>query len=154
MKSKRRFSDFGEVIDFAIRREEEAARRYTEMALFVLMPGLKEMLQELRSDEENHRRILVEIKEGEGKVRPPGPVPDIRISDDLAEEAASPDMSIQDLLILAAKKEKRAADLYRELAGREANPKLRKTFEFLAGQEKTHKLKLEAAYEEHVLKED
>lgn len=58
------------------------------------------------------------------------------------------------LLIFAARKEHKAAQLYSALALRSTKDGQRKLFEFLAGQEKTHKLRLESEYERHVLGED
>jgi rubrerythrin len=63
-------------------------------------------------------------------------------------------MNFQDLLIFAAKKEKKAADLYIDLAKRSLSKEQKALFEFLAKQEKSHKLRLELEYEKHVLWED
>jgi len=63
-------------------------------------------------------------------------------------------MNFQDLLIFAAKKEKRAALLYSDLAKKSLNREQKSLFEFLAKQEKAHKLRLELEYEKHVLWED
>ena len=79
---------------------------------------------------------------------------DLKISDYLIEEPLAPDMNFQDLLIFAAKKEKKAADLYSDLAKRAVLDDHRVLFEFLAKQEKVHKLRLELEYEKHVLWED
>jgi len=76
------------------------------------------------------------------------------LSDALADVPSAPDMMFQDLLIFAARKEKKAADLYAGLAVRPEVAAFKKLFEFLAGQERAHKLKLEAEYEKHVLSED
>ena len=81
-------------------------------------------------------------------------VTDLKISDYLVEEPPDAEMNFQDLLIFAAKKEQKAAELYSELA-RKSDPKdQKKLFEFMAAQEKSHKLKLEAEYEKRVLQED
>jgi rubrerythrin len=63
-------------------------------------------------------------------------------------------MTFQDLLIFAAKKEQEAVDLYSNLEENAEDDELKKLFQFLAQQEKAHKLKLEKEYEEHVLEED
>ena len=78
-------------------------------------------------------------------------VEDLKISDYLVEEPPSPDMNFQDLLILAAKKEQKAVDLYSDLERKVSKKELKKLFEFLIQQEKSHKLKLEEEYEKHVL---
>jgi rubrerythrin len=81
-------------------------------------------------------------------------VKDLMISDYLVEEPLTPDMNFQDLLIFAAKKEKKAADLYSDLAKSSKTKGQKALFEFLAKQEKAHKLRLELEYERHVLWED
>ncbi len=76
------------------------------------------------------------------------------LSDAQDDVTLAPDLTTQELLIFAARKEKAAMDLYTGLAGRPELAAHRKIFEFLAGQERAHKVKLEAAYEERVLTED
>ena len=57
-------------------------------------------------------------------------------------------------MIFAARKEQKAAELYERLVGMAPGARERKVFEFLAGQEKTHKLKLETEYEKQVMWEN
>ena len=81
-------------------------------------------------------------------------VADLKISDYLVAEPLQADMSFQDLLIFAAKKEQKAVELYTVLMDLVSSPEQKKLFEFLAMQEKVHKLKLESEYEKRVLQED
>jgi rubrerythrin len=60
-------------------------------------------------------------------------------------------MNFQDLLILAAKKEQKAVDLYADMERKVTETELKKLFQFLVQEEKTHKLRLEEEYEKHVL---
>jgi rubrerythrin len=143
-----------DIIDFAIRREEEAARGYGEMADAAKMPGLKELLLELKRDEENHKRILENFSAGELDLTSRAEVPDLKISDFVAEEPMDDDMSFQDLLLFAARKEKKAVELYERLAALTEGDVHKKTFEFLASQEREHKFKLEAEYEKRVFEEN
>ena len=62
-------------------------------------------------------------------------------------EPLSGEMSIQDMLIFAAKKEIRAIALYESLARLAGKTGHERVFLFLAGQEREHKLKIEAEYE-------
>ena len=84
----------------------------------------------------------------------PGGAQDLRISDYIVDEPLGDDASFQDLLIFAAKKEAKAVVFYADLAARAADPSQRKIFEFLIGQEKSHKLRLEQEYEKYVLPEN
>lgn len=149
-----KLSSFEEIIQFAIKREEEAGRTYGEMAEMSKGAGLKKLLQELKKDEMNHKKLLQNLtkeKIGFAEIKN---VTDLRISDYLVEEPLKEDINFQVLLIFAAKKEQKAMELYSDLAQRSEGKEQRKLFSFLEMQEKSHKLKLETEYERHVLSQD
>ncbi|MFO7866079.1 MAG: ferritin family protein [Candidatus Aminicenantes bacterium] len=148
------FSNFRDVIDFAIKREEEAIESYGDMLEQTRMPGLKELLSELREEEKKHKKLLQNISSEKIETLKIKDVTDLKISDYLVEEPTGQDMNFQDLLIYAAKKEKKAADLYSQLSERSEDPELKKLFDFLVQQEKSHKLKIEKEYDDHVLEWD
>jgi rubrerythrin len=148
-----RFASLSDILSFAIQREIEAADGYGRMAEMTTTPGLRSLLLELKGEEENHRRLLENMTD-ERLAEPAAPVADMGLSDALEDIVPAPDMTLQELLIFAARKEKKAEDLYAGLARRPEFAEYRGVFEFLAGQERTHKLKLEAEYETHVLSED
>lgn len=145
---------FEQVIEFAIQREEDAIKAYGDMMEMAETPGLKTLLAELQSEERNHKKLLQELSEENVESLKVEDVIDLKISDYLVEESPSEDMDFQDLLILAAKKEQKAAELYSSLAEKAKEQEIKKLFEFLVMQEKSHKLKLEKEYEVHVLEED
>jgi rubrerythrin len=154
IKDEERFRTIDDILAFAIKKEEEAAAAYGTMIATARTPGLKKLLGELMDEEENHKKLLLELAEGPTVDQEPAKVADLRISDYLIAEPPHPDMGFQNLLIFAARKEHKAAQLYSALALRSTKDGQRKLFEFLAGQEKTHKLRLESEYERHVLGED
>ena len=152
--SQPRFSSAAEIVAFAVEREIEAAEGYARIAAAAATPGLRELAEDLRLQEIEHRRLLEGLPaEGPGEIGAP-PVPDLRLVDALADEPFIPGMSIQDLLVLAAKKEARAAALYEALAALPGAAGHDRLFLFLAGQEREHKLRLETAYEAHFLAEN
>ena len=146
-----KFSSFQEIINFAIEREEEAYRAYGKMMKIAETPGLQKLLSELQAEEKEHKRLLQNISKEKIESFKIKEVEDMKISDLLAEEKPSEDMNFQGLLILAAKKEKKAIDLYTSLGRKARTEELKKLFDFLVQQEKTHKLRLEEEYERHVL---
>ena len=148
------FTNFEEVIKFAIAREEDAVEAYGSMSEKAKSPGLKELMLELQEEERNHKKLLLEMTPGKIANLKPEKVLDLKISDYLVEEPAGPEMNFQDLLIFAAKKEQSAVLLYSKLKDSTDDADLQKLFEFMAEQEKAHKFKLEVQYEEHVLEED
>jgi rubrerythrin len=148
------FNAFNEIIEFAIRNEEKAIYSYGSLAEIARTPGLQKLLLELQEEEKNHKKLLQEITKEKIESLEIKEVTDLKISDYLVEEPSGSDMSFQDLLILAAKKEQRAVELYSDMERKVKNKELKSLFEFLIQQEKSHKLKLEEEYEKHVLEED
>jgi rubrerythrin len=155
---KKNISDLtGTVLDilkFAIQREEEAARGYGDLARRTTDAGLKMLLLDLQADEVNHRKLLRELAISEDLPLLQCTVPDLKISDYLIEEPIGPDSRFQDILIFAAKKEAKAAELYERLMNRATDPKSKRLFQFLVQQEKMHKLKLEQIYEQQIYQEE
>lgn len=143
--------NYDEIIKFAISREEAAIDAYGDMSEKAKTPGLRELLLELQGEEKNHKKLLEDITQEQIGSFKKEDVIDLKISDYLTEEPPSEDMTFQDLLILAAKKEQEAVELYTKLAGGSENEELKKLFDFLLTQEKSHKLKIESEYEKHVL---
>lgn len=152
--SQRAFDSVEDVIAFAIEREKEAAAGYGRMAGLTTTPGLKELLLALKGEEEAHRELLEGLTEAQLKEMAAGFRADLRLVDFMVEERLSTDMTLQELLIFAAQKEKKAVELYTALSRMAKNPAQRGVFEFLAGQERAHKLKIEAEYEKIVMPEN
>ena len=152
--ANRRFKSLGDIMAFAIQREIDAAAGYERLAGMSKTPGLRDLMLELKGEEESHRRLLENLTLAGLEEAAAPPLPDLGLSDTLPDEPPEPGMTFQDLLIFAARKEKRAMDLYEGLARNTKSARRRKLFEFLAGQERAHKLKLETEYEKYVLSED
>jgi len=152
--TERRFSTAAAIIAFAVEREIAAAEGYAWIAGRAKTPGLRELAEDLRGQEIEHRRLLEGLPAETLRRLGASPVPDLHIVDALAGEKLSEDMSIQDMLVFAAKKEAQSIALYESLA-RVAGPSGDdRLFEVLAGEERKHKLRIEAEYETHVLQED
>jgi rubredoxin len=100
-----RFDTVADIIAFAIRREIEAAEGYARIGAVAKTPGLRELADELRRQEESHRRLLEELPAGTLRELGTAFVPDFHVVDNLPDEKLTGDMSIQDMLIFAAKKE-------------------------------------------------
>jgi rubrerythrin len=149
-----KLGNFKNIVKFAIQREEEAARTYGKLRAIAKEASAKKLLADLQEEEKYHKKILQGLTKARVGAAGSKSVKDLKISDYLVEEPLTPEMNFQDLLIFAAKKEKKAADLYSGLAKSSAGKSHKALFEFLAKQEKAHKLRLELEYERHVLWED
>jgi len=147
------FTNFQDILDFAIQREEEAIQGYGKMREIAKTPGIEKLLAELQDEERKHKDLLlnVDLDKIESGTQD---VTDLKISDYLVEEPLSAEMTFQDLLIFAAKKEQKAVELYTKMGQKVGSEELKKLFNFLIQQEKTHKLKLEEEYEKHVMEWD
>lgn len=147
-------NNYDDIIKFAISREEAAIKAYGDMSKSAKTPGLVELLLELQGEERHHKKLLQDITTDQIASFKKEKVIDLKISDYLTKEPPSEDMTFQDLLIFAAKKEQEAVELYTTLAKSSENQELKQLFDFLITQEKNHKLKLEKEYEKRVLEED
>ena len=140
-----------EVLDYAIDQEQQAADFYASFAARAEKAGMKKMLLEFAEEEKSHKERLLAVKTGERKLTPKKEVLDLKISDYLVEVDASDNISFQDALIVAMKKERAAFQLYSDMAERVPDSNLRQVFVGLAKEEAKHKLFFETEYEEHVL---
>jgi rubrerythrin len=94
---------------------------------------------------------LLAVKTGERELTPEQEVLDLKISDYLVEVDATDDISYQDALIIAMKRERAAYELYSDMAEKIPESKLREVFTGLAREEARHKLFFESEYDERVL---
>jgi rubrerythrin len=140
-----------EVLDYAIDQEQQAADFYASFAARAEKAGMKKLLLEFAEEEKSHKERLLAVKTGERKLTPKKEVLDLKISDYLVEVDASDNISYQDALIVAMKKERAAFELYRDMAEKVPDTNLKQVFVGLAKEEAKHKLFFETEYEERVL---
>jgi len=140
-----------EVLDYAIDQEQQAADFYASFAARAEKAGMKKLLLEFAEEEKSHKERLLAVKTGERKLTPKKEVLDLKVSDYLVEVDASGNISYQDALIVAMKKERAAFELYRDMAEKIPDTNLKQVFVGLAKEEAKHKLFFETEYEERVL---
>ncbi|MCF8373985.1 MAG: ferritin family protein [Bacteroidales bacterium] len=148
------FESIDDILDFAIQAEQNAVDFYTDLAKTLTTEDMKATFQEFAKEEISHKARLIKIKE-EGlydiqEVK----VTDLKIADYVVSVKPSSDMTYQDALILAMKREKAAFRLYTNLAAKAPNDKLKRLFESLALEESKHKLRFEIEYDEYILREN
>ena len=145
---------FDEVIDFAIDGEKEAVKFYYDLQQKTKFQARKEMLKELENMEKGHIVILENIRSrGMGNVTVKE-ITNLNISDYIVDVEPYEDMTYQDILIIAMKKEEQAHNLYTNMASNFSGTELETLFLKLASEEADHKLKFEILYDEHILKEN
>jgi len=148
------FHSTEDVLRFAIAGEKDAAQGYVDLAAQAKSESARAFLLDLWREELRHARLLEGLDGAALPAAISAGVKDLRISDYIVDEPLGDDPSFQDLLIFAAKKEAKAAALYGDLAARASEAAQKKLFEYLVGQEKAHKMRLEQEYEKYVLTED
>lgn len=147
---------FNEIIDFAVEKEEEAIRFYQELQGMIKFQDKQELLKEFEEIEKSHIVILENIRKNvfEAVEMQPPKVENLSISDYLLEVKPTSDMSYQDILITAMKREEKAYNLYSDLANESAEGEAKNLFLRLANEESKHKLYFEKLYDSDILTEN
>ena len=148
-----RFGSVEEILDFAVEREIEANKFYKKLAAQMKNRAMCDVFEAFAKEELGHKAKLEAIKQGEVAIEDEK-VSNLGIADYIVEAEPRPDMSYQDALMLAMRKEKASYRLYMNLAAIAEAEELTNTFLSLAQEEARHKLRFEIEYDDVVLKED
>ena len=143
-----------ELLDFAIQGEQEAHDFYIDLADRVERPAMKKLLKQFAREEAGHKKKLESIKKGSRSFPYADDVVDLKIADYLVEVEPTGDLTYQEALILAMKREKAAFKLYTDLAALTSDKDLKIVFLSLAQEEAKHKLRFELEYDDKVLSEN
>ncbi len=142
-------SEIKEIIDFAIKKEEEAYKLYTSVANKTNHPAVKKLMEEIANDELEHKKALENLSEAETMLNYDiDQVPDLKISDHLIAHSIDEKSDIQEVLTFAMKEEKAAYDLYIQMSQAATDEKHTTIFQKLGQMELIHKNKLESLYDD------
>jgi len=146
---------FEEIINFAKEKEEEAVQFYTDLAKNVEAENMKEALLEMAGEEQKHKEALenmsLEVFKGS---EPPREIEDLKLATNMPELEPRPDMSYQEILTVAIKREEGAEKLYHHMATVAAEDIQKQVLERLSAEEAKHRNILEKAYDDYVNKEN
>ena len=131
------FTSINDILDFAIDEEQKAVDFYSELASYASSREMKEVFVEFASEEIKHKTRLLKIREEGIFTMSNEQVADLKIGDYMVNIKPSPNMTYEEALVLAMKKEKSAFKLYA-----------------LASEESKHKLRFEIEYDDFVLREN
>ena len=154
MADPKDWNSVDEILDFAIEREEEAAKFYQETADQASSDWMKKIFLQYAKEELGHRAKLQNVKKGKKALSASGKIGDMKMADYFVAVEAARDMSYQQILVLAMKREKAAFKLYSDLAERVDDVPVRDLFQGLAEEEAKHKLRFELEYDEVILKDN
>ncbi len=148
------FTNINDILDFAIAREQDAVDFYNRLATNARNTDMRQIFEQFAREEMGHKARLIKVKE-EGLVALPSEtVADLKIADYTVLDPERDDMTYEQALVLAMKREKAAFKLYLTLSERVANPEYKELFKQLAQEESRHKLRFELEYDEYVLREN
>jgi rubrerythrin len=148
------FNSVDEILDFAIRKEEEAAEMYADLAGKTDKVHMRKLFEDFAREELGHREKLLQIKEGKLLLPAEEKVMNLKIAEYLEDVEPSEVFDYPQALILAMKEEKAAFKMYTDLAEAADDENVRAMLLGLAQEEAKHKLRFEIEYDEYVLAED
>jgi rubrerythrin len=148
------FNSINEILDFAIQNEQNAVDFYTNLASTARTEDMKATFEQFAREEVGHKSRLTKIKEEGVFDLKDEKVLDLKIADYTVQTEAKENMSYEEALVLAMKREKAAFRLYTKLSEKAPNAELKKIFSALAIEESKHKLRFEVEYDEYVLREN
>ena len=129
-----------EILDYAIDQEQQAADFYADLAGRAEKAGMKDILLDFAAEERGHKERLLAVKAGDHELTPEQEILDLKISDYLVEIDAKDNISYQDALIVAMKRERAAFRLYTDMAEKVPESHLKEVLQGLAKEEAKHKL--------------
>ncbi len=135
-----------EILDFAILKEIDAQKAYTDICGKTESQPAREALQALALQEKQHQDMLENYRSGlliQGALRMEHPC-DFHIAEHFAKTGHSAGMDLKDAFLFAADREKDSYEFYLRLAHLHARGEVRDLLERLASQELEHKATIEA----------
>ena len=144
------FKSIDEILGFAIEKEKEAVAFYTDLSKKESTDALTLTFRELAQEEAKHVKLLTTISKDQSAIKTYElkNVPNLKISDYLVDIEYSEGMVMQDILVLAMKREEMAVKLYTQLAMGAVDAESAKLFKLLVQEESKHKLTFEKLYDD------
>lgn len=143
------FKSIDEILGFAIDKEKEAVTFYNDLSKKESTKDLAKTFKELAQEEAKHVKLLTNISKNKNVIDAYElkKIPDLKISDYLVEKEYTEGMPMQDILVLAMKREEMSVKLYTNLAMGTVDEECVKLFKLLAQEETKHKLTFETIYD-------
>jgi rubrerythrin len=137
-----------EVIETAIRREEEAYHFYMDIHDKVSDPGTRDILSFVAGEEQRHRAFLVKYRDGKFGAQSlrQSDVVSYHVAEHLDAPEVSEEIKPEDVFLVAAHRESRSHRFYAELAMLHDSGEIREMLLKMANEELKHKEKMEYLY--------
>jgi rubrerythrin len=139
---------FADIIETAIRREEEAYAFYTDIAEKVDDPAAKETCNWIAAEEQKHRQFLVDYRDGKYGAAPMRMTDVVlyKIAEHQKEPPVEEEMKREEVFLVAGHRELRSYRFYTELAEQHDDGDLKDMLLRIANEELKHKEKMEYLY--------
>jgi rubrerythrin len=148
-------TSFMEIVNFAIAREKEAVQFYVELQKIAKFSAQKAVLKEFELMEHGHVNLLMNVKKKQSAsgLKPAVP-PNLKLNEYLVESLPIPEMTYQDILIVAIKREEHSAALYTKLSESAEDSEIKEVFKKLLGEELKHKNHFETLYDQDIQRDN
>jgi len=143
-----------DVVEFAKDREQQAQDFYLQCIELSKHKGLKDFFREMAEEEAKHLRMLQELDLSQTEAIQSDNTEDLQLSDFLVDVHFKRDMSYQEALIMAMKKEEKAHRFYSAWSKRCSKEQTTEVFRMLAQEELKHKRKIEEIYDSDIYQQD
>jgi len=145
-------TEFNEILNFAVEREQEAVAFYRELQKEARFADQKEMLKELEDMEMGHIVVIESIRKKGVKPEDIQKTPNLQISEYLSKDLDEDELTYQNILIKAMKREENSYKLYTEMSQKFSDQEISTLFKRLASDEAKHKLHFEQLYDDFISK--
>ena len=137
-----------DILENAIKREEEAYAFYLDIHAKVADPSLKETLEFIGGEEKKHKAFLVSYRNGNfgAKALKMADFVDYKIAEYLEEPEIVEESKPEDVYLAASHRELRSFHFYTELANLHADSEIKEMLLKMANEELKHKEKMEYLY--------
>jgi len=137
-----------DILEIAIKREQEAYDFYLQIHDKVTDPGLRETLEFIAGEEKKHKAFLVSYRDGNfgAKALQMADFVDYKVAEYLEESEIDERSKPEDVYLVASHREMRSFHFYSELANLHADSEIREMLLKMANQELKHKEKMEYLY--------
>ncbi|MBI2303343.1 MAG: ferritin family protein [Chloroflexi bacterium] len=142
-----------EIFRRAVTKEEEAYHLYSWAQGETDDPATKTLLRELATEEQKHVTILENLRRRGVKGYDPPKLASPYISEYLNSPSTWQGANLQEIAVMAIKREEAAQNFYQLFAQATSDPEARRVLEVLAAAELSHKRRLEKYYEDVFLRE-
>lgn len=147
-------NEFDKIIEFATLREQDAVDFYHGLQNHAKFKDQKQMLIDFENMEKGHIIILKNIhKKGLAFLDPDKPA-NMKTSDYILADYDKDNLSYENILVTAMKREEYSYKLYKDLATKFPDTEVATLFNNLAAEEIRHKNKFADMYDKYVLKDN